>query len=65
MGMKNKVFNKLQDLKGKGKQEIGSLLGNKDLEAEGKVDQTKAGLKDAGESVKDAASNAADALKSH
>ena len=65
MGMKDKFANKLQDLRGKGKQEIGSFLGNKHLENEGKVEQTKSGLKDAGESVKDAASNAADALKPH
>ena len=65
MGMKDKVINRFQDLRGKGKQEIGSLLGNKHLETEGKVEQTKAGLKDAGESVKDAASTAADALKPH
>ncbi len=65
MGMKDRMHNKLQDLKGKGKQEVGSRIGNKDLETEGKLDQTKAGLKNAGESVKDAASNVTDAVKPH
>ncbi len=50
----DKLRNKLQDLKGKGKVEIGAIVGNKDMEQEGTVDQTKAGLKDAVEHVKDA-----------
>jgi uncharacterized protein YjbJ (UPF0337 family) len=65
MGMKDKLANKLQDLRGRGKEAVGSAVGNKDLETDGKVDQTKAGLKDAGEHVKDAASNVTDALKGH
>jgi uncharacterized protein YjbJ (UPF0337 family) len=65
MTMKDKVVNRLQDLRGKGKQEIGSFLGNKHLETEGKVEQTKAGLKDAGENVKTAATKAKDAVKPH
>jgi uncharacterized protein YjbJ (UPF0337 family) len=65
MGMKDKISNKLQDLKGRGKEAVGSAVGNKDLATKGKVDQTKAGLKDAGENVKDAASNVTDALKNH
>jgi uncharacterized protein YjbJ (UPF0337 family) len=62
MATKNKLSNKLQRFRGKGKEAIGSALGNSDLKAEGKDDQIKAGLKDAGESVKDAASDVKDAL---
>jgi uncharacterized protein YjbJ (UPF0337 family) len=65
MGKKDKASNKLQDAKGKVKETVGSAVGNKHLETEGKVDQTKAGLKDAGESVKDAASQVKDALTEH
>ena len=61
MGKRNKISNMLQDLKGKGKEALGSTVGNKEMENKGKVEQTKAGLKDAGENVKDAASNVKDA----
>jgi len=63
MGMTNKVSNKLQDLRGKGKEAVGSVLGHKDLQAKGKADQAKAAVKDAGEHLKDKASNVRDALK--
>jgi uncharacterized protein YjbJ (UPF0337 family) len=63
MSIRDKVSNKLQDLKGKGKEAVGSTVGNEDLKTKGEVDQTKAGLKNAGENVKDAASNVRDALK--
>jgi uncharacterized protein YjbJ (UPF0337 family) len=63
MSTRDKLSNKLQDLKGKGKEAVGSTVGNKELQTKGKVDQTKAGLKDAGENVKDATANAKDALK--
>jgi uncharacterized protein YjbJ (UPF0337 family) len=62
MGLRDRLMNTLQDLRGKGKAGLGSAVGNKDLEREGRADQTKAGLKDAGESVKDAASDVKDAL---
>ena len=62
MGNRDKVSNKVQDLKGKGKEAVGSATGNHELEARGKADQAKAGLKDAGEKVKDAASDAKDAV---
>ena len=63
MGMKDKASNKLQHLKGMGKEALGSAVGNKDLERKGKVDQTKSGLKDAGENIKSATSDVKDALK--
>src|SRR5580658_9130571 len=39
MGLKDKLSNKLQDLKGRGKEAVGSAVGNKDLATKGKVDQ--------------------------
>jgi uncharacterized protein YjbJ (UPF0337 family) len=63
MSMMDKVSRKLQDLLGKGKQGIGSATGNSRLETDGKGDQVKAAVKDAGEHVKEAASHIKDALK--
>jgi uncharacterized protein YjbJ (UPF0337 family) len=54
MGNEDKLNNKSQDLKGKAKETWGDATDNEDLEAEGKVDQSKADLKQAGEKVKDA-----------
>ncbi len=50
----DKIKNAAEDAIGKVKETVGDLTDNKDLEAEGKKDQTKSSLKDAGESVKDA-----------
>ena len=63
MGTKDKASNKAQDLKGKGKEAVGSATGNEDLRTEGKTDQAKSSLKDAGEKVKDAGSKVKDAVK--
>ena len=63
MGTKDKASNKAQDLKGKGKEAVGSATGNRDLRTKGKSDQTKAALKDAGENIKDAASKVKNAVK--
>ena len=54
MGNEDKVNNKAQDLKGKAKETWGNATDNEELEAEGKVDQSKSDLKQAGEKVKDA-----------
>ena len=54
MGTKDKISNKAQNLKGKGKETVGSATGNEELRIKGKTDQTKSSLKDAGEKVKDA-----------
>jgi uncharacterized protein YjbJ (UPF0337 family) len=62
MSTKDRAFNKVQNVKGKGKESIGSAVGNKDLEEEGMLDQTKAGTRDAGEDVKDAAAHLKDAI---
>ena len=54
MGADDKASNKIDDLGGKAKEGLGKVTGDKDTQNEGKVDQAKASLKDAGEKVKDA-----------
>jgi uncharacterized protein YjbJ (UPF0337 family) len=63
MGMKDKLSNKLEELRGKGKQALGHASDSPKLEGEGKRDQTSAAVKDAGEHVKDAAGSAKDAAE--
>ena len=41
------------DMKGKAKEAIGDLTDNKDLQREGKVDQTKANVKEKADKVTD------------
>ena len=62
MGLDDKVSNKAEDLGGKAKEAAGSATNDRDLEAEGKGDQTSAAFKDGAEKVKDAASNIKDKL---
>ncbi|AGZ51171.1 CsbD family protein [Mycobacterium kansasii] len=54
MSAEDKLKNKIEDLGGRAKEAIGKATGNKDTREEGRVDQAKASLKDAGEKVKDA-----------
>ena len=54
MGFDDKISNKAEEAKGKVKEEVGDATDNESLEAEGKADQTKGNLKQAGEKVKDA-----------
>ena len=54
MGAKDKAKNVGQDLDGKAKEAMGEATGDRGLKAEGKDDQSKAALKQAGEKVKDA-----------
>jgi uncharacterized protein YjbJ (UPF0337 family) len=54
VGFDDKVSNKIQDVKGKAKEGGGKASDDEGLEAEGRNDQRKASLKDAGEKVKDA-----------
>ena len=53
MSNEDKMSNKIDELAGKGKEAAGKATDNPDLEAEGKGDQTKSNLKQAGEKVKD------------
>ena len=50
----DKAKNKFEELGGKAKEAIGKITGDRSTEDEGKGDQVKANLKDAGEKVKDA-----------
>ena len=54
MGIDEKADNKAEELKGKGKKTIGDATDNKDLQAEGRAQEAKGNLKQAGEKVKDA-----------
>lgn len=54
MATENKAANKVTEVKGKAKEGIGRATGDKEMEAEGKTDQAKGNLKQAGEKVKDA-----------
>ena len=54
MGLTDKFENKAEELKGEGKQKLGDATGNEQLQAEGKVDEVKGDLKQAGEKIKDA-----------
>lgn len=54
MGLDDKIDNAAEKLGGKGKEAAGEATGDQSLKAEGKGDQVKADLKQAGEKVKDA-----------
>jgi uncharacterized protein YjbJ (UPF0337 family) len=54
MAIEDKAANKVTEVKGKVKKETGAAIGNEQMEAEGKADQAKGNLKQAGEKVKDA-----------
>ena len=56
MGLDDKIKNSAEELKGKAKEVVGDATDNEELEAEGKADQAKADLKQAGEKTKDALS---------
>jgi len=57
MSAEDKMKNAAQDVAGKAKEAVGTVTGNDSLKAEGKLDQTKADLKQSGEKVKDALSD--------
>jgi uncharacterized protein YjbJ (UPF0337 family) len=50
----DKLTNKIEEVSGKGKQAVGDATDNRDLQAEGKKEETKGNLKQAGEKIKDA-----------
>lgn len=57
MSATDKAKNAAENVSGKAKEAAGKATDNEDLEAEGRSDQSKADLKDAGEKVKDAFKN--------
>ena len=54
MGKDDKTQNKVDEIGGKAKEQIGQATGDENLERQGHNDQSKANLKQAGEKVKDA-----------
>ena len=55
--LESRKVDEIQTAKGKAKDVVGRVTGNKDLESEGKADQVSGHLKQAGEKVKDAVSS--------
>ncbi|UQX87327.1 CsbD family protein [Jatrophihabitans telluris] len=54
MGLDDKIKNKAEEVSGKAKEGVGAATDDQQLENEGKADQAKSNLKQAGEKVKDA-----------
>ncbi len=54
MGIADKAANKAEELKGKAKEVIGDVTNDDSMKAEGKAEQSKSDVKQAGENVKDA-----------
>jgi uncharacterized protein YjbJ (UPF0337 family) len=54
MGWDDKLENKKDETTGAAKEHLGNAIGDEKLQREGKADQTKSNLKQAGEKVKDA-----------
>jgi uncharacterized protein YjbJ (UPF0337 family) len=54
MSALDKAKNKIEDIAGKAKEAVGKASGDRSTEDEGRTDQAKADVKDAGEKVKDA-----------
>jgi uncharacterized protein YjbJ (UPF0337 family) len=57
MGDEDKMKNKVEDIGGQAKEQVGKVTGDEDLEAQGRGDQSKADIKQAGEKIKDAFKN--------
>ncbi|HEV7207008.1 MAG TPA: CsbD family protein [Jatrophihabitans sp.] len=54
MSATDKIKNAIEDVEGKAKEALGKVTGDRSTENEGKKDQAKSDLKNAGENVKDA-----------
>lgn len=54
MSVINKIRNKIDNLSGRAKEGLGNATGDARTRDEGRGDQAKSNLKDAGEKVKDA-----------
>jgi uncharacterized protein YjbJ (UPF0337 family) len=57
MGIGDKIDNMSEDAAGKAKEATGKATDDESLEAEGRMDQSMADVKQAGEKVKDAFKN--------
>lgn len=63
MSTEDKFENAGEKLGGQAKEGVGKLTGDRELETEGQVDQSKAGLKDTVQDAKDAVTGALKGLK--
>ena len=54
MGTDDKTRNKVEEIRGRAKEEIGDATDDEALERQGRIDRGKADVKQAGEKVKDA-----------
>jgi uncharacterized protein YjbJ (UPF0337 family) len=54
MGFADKLTNKVQELRGRIKRNTGEVTGDRRLQAQGRADEVKSNLKQAGEKLKDA-----------
>jgi uncharacterized protein YjbJ (UPF0337 family) len=63
MSLDDKISNKAEKVAGKGKQAVGEVTDDEQLQAEGRADQAKADLKDAADDVKEAVGDAAGKIK--
>jgi uncharacterized protein YjbJ (UPF0337 family) len=54
MGWDDKLKNKKGEAKGEAKEQLGKATNDEEMEREGRTDQTKSNIKQAGEKVKDA-----------
>jgi len=53
MGWDDKLKNKKDEAKGQAREQLGKATDDEEMEREGRTDQTKSNLKQAGEKVKD------------
>ena len=60
MGMGDKIKHAGEEAVGKVKEVTGKVTGNEDLEARGQAEQTKADVKQTGDSAKDVAKDVVD-----
>jgi uncharacterized protein YjbJ (UPF0337 family) len=63
MSFVDKAKHKAEEVVGQVKEKVGELTGHERLAAEGRKDQVSGNVKQAGDSVKDAASDLGDAIK--
>jgi uncharacterized protein YjbJ (UPF0337 family) len=54
MGQRDKAKNTVEEMKGRAKQAVGAASGDDSMRREGRVDEAKGNLKQAGEKAKDA-----------
>ena len=63
MSTDDKFNNAAEEALGKAKETVGDVTNNKSLENEGRADQAKANIKQAGEKIKDSVKNVFDGDK--